>query len=357
MNELSSDSPHTLSAGLDAAADEMVERFRQGAVIANARGLGHTSFADVPDVSEMVNEMIAPADVEPFGGVSIRREEGLRASRGGDPVQAAERIAEARRLLDDAVLTPSAGLLAESLYSSAAAYLHYRQGDLAEARRGLDEAIALSNALWDEHGFRGAEARRLHLAHLIVRVEARLGGDPWAVVQTVCRLWDYLEGNTAAWPFAPYTRTGAEVNLRMAVLMLNEIVTEFAVLLAEHPELETAALDLLHREQCARHPADPYPFWYARAWLTARQALHGDDPEAALHAAGRFLSVVDGPRPLLWQSVVRDTVRLCRTLPGVAGRAAEILAAGALPDHSVPDCLRISGASSITPESPAGVTA
>ncbi|MBB4634841.1 hypothetical protein [Longimicrobium terrae] len=341
MNELSSDPPHAVSAGLDEVVAEMVEQFRRGAVVANAGGLGHTSFADVPDVSEMVNAMLSPADAEAFGAVSISREDGLRASRGGDQAKAAERIGEARRLLDGADLTPSARLLAESLYSSAAAYVRYRQGDLAGARRDLDEAIASSNALWDEHGFRGAEARRLHLAHLIVRVEARLGGDPWDVVQTVCRLWDYLEGNTAAWPFAPYARAGAEVNRRMAMLMLNEIVTEFAVLLAEHPEVETAALDLLHREQRARHPADPYPFSYARAWLTARQALHGDDPAAALQKAGPFLGVVDGPRPLLWQSVVRDTVRLCRTLPGAAGRAAETLAAGALADHTVPDCLRI----------------
>lgn len=352
MNVISSESAHTVFAGLDAAAAGMVERFRRGSAVANAGGLGHTSFADVPSVAEIVDEMLSSADVEAFGAVSIPREEGLRASRGGDQAQAAARIGDARRILDDAVLTPSARLLAESLHSSAVAYLRYREGDQAEARRHLDDSIALSNALWDEHGFRGAEARRLHLAHLIVRVEARGGVDPWEVVQTVCRLWDYLEGNTATWPFAPYARSGAEVNLLMAALMLNEIVTELAVLLAEHPELETAALDLLQREQCARHPAGPYPFSYARAWLTARQALQGEDPAAALEEAGHFLGVVDGPRPLLWQSVVRDTVRLCRTLPGTAGRAAEILAAGALPDHTVPDCLRIGGAQSIDPDPP-----
>ncbi|HEX8395661.1 MAG TPA: hypothetical protein VF665_25135, partial [Longimicrobium sp.] len=200
---------------------------------------------------------------------------------------------------------------------------------------------ASTNALHDDHGFAGAEARRLHLAHLVVRVEARRATAPQRVLATVCRLWDYVEGNAAAWPWAPYAMPGATVAPRLAALSLNEIVTELALLLAEHPELEAGALDLLAREQTARDRTVPYPYLYARAWLTLRQRLAAGEPHAAIHAAGRFLGVVDGPRPLLWYSALRDTVRFCRALSGTPARAAEILAASVPLDPALPSCLRI----------------
>lgn len=320
-----------------------MRRFRLGAEVLRHVPLGQASFAGVETIASMVNAWLPPEDLAAFHALSTPREDGLRASRQGDALRAEARMEDAEAMIAGAALSPQGTLLAESMHDSARAYLLYRAGDYTAARAHLDAALASTNALHDEHGFPGAEARRLHLAHLVVRVETCRGADRGWIVETVCRLWDYVEGNAEAWPFAPCARPGAEISPRMAALSLNEIVTELALLVAAEPELEAGTLELLARGQRTRSRIVPYPFLYARAWHTMKSALHAGDPAKALHAAGRFLGVVDGPRPLLWYAAVRDAHHLCLTLPLPSARdAAATLATGAPPLATLPDSLRIS---------------
>lgn len=335
----------THPSDLDTAAVQMVQRFRIGAEYVRTVQVGHASFAGVETIGRMVDGWLPPADREPFHALGVPREEALRASRGGDAPRARALMDTAERQLASATLSPGTRLLADSLHAAAEAYLCYRAGEHDRARAGLEAALASTNALHDRFGFAGAEGRRLHLAHLLARVEIRRGADPLEVARTVCRLWDYVEGNEAAWPFAPYARPGAQVSPRMAALSLNEIVTELALLLAADPSLDARALELLAREQRFRSRVVPYPYLYARAWLTMKAAIGEGAPAKALHAAGRFLGVVDGPRPLLWYAAVRDAHRFLRTLPGAASAgAADVLASETPPFSSLPECLRIEDA-------------
>jgi hypothetical protein len=281
------------------------------------------------------------------------REGALRLARQGDLAGAEEAIAYARAALSRTRLSPRATLLARSLHHAAEAYLRYRNGLHAEALRELDAALACTNAASDEHGFPAAEARRLHLAHVRVRVQRVRGDDPVRVVETVSRLWRYVEGAAECWPFAPLARPAVPIVPRMAAITLNEIVTEAAVMIAERPATAGDALAVL-RPHLAVPVQAADAFAYPRAWLRVKALRHAGASGPLLEAAAEFLATVDGPRPLLWLSALADARHVAGTLGGRAARGAEKRIARAVEGlpGDVPACLRVAAATP-TP-SPAG---
>lgn len=321
----------------------MASAAERGAELLRAVPLGTRTFAGVQRGDALVAAWLGAEEAARLQALGGPREAALRFARAGDMAGAEHAMGYARAGLGSRALSPRAMLLARSLHHAAEAYLHYRNGLHADAVREVAVALACNDTASDEHRYPGAEARRLHLAHVIVRVLRVRGDDPAEVATTVSRLWRYTEGGEACWPLAPLARAPVPVDPRMAAITLNEMVTEVAVLIAEHPEAADEALAALrpHLDACADGAGDAAA--YPRAWLRLSALRHRGEIEPFLAAAAEFLATVDGPRPLLWFSALADAHQVCAAMGGRAARAAAeriARAAEAVPGD-VPACLRI----------------
>jgi len=304
--------------------------------------LGIRTFAGVRSGDAIVTAWLGADEAARLRTLGGPREAALRFARAGDTAAAGEPMAYARAALASARLSPRALLLARSLHHAAEAYLHYRERRHDDAVREVEAALVCNDAASDEHGYPGAEARRLHLAHVMVRVLRVRGDDPLAVLKAMSRLWRYAEGGEARWPLSPLARPAVPVDPRMAAITLNEIVTEAAVLMAGDPSLAGDALAVLRPHLHA--PADAAdPFAYPRAWLRLKTLRHAGKVEPFLAAAAEFLATADGPRPLLWLDALADAHHVCAATGGGAGRTAaeRIARAAAGAPGDVPASLRI----------------
>jgi hypothetical protein len=315
----------------------------RGAELLRAVPLGTRTFAGVRRGDALVAAWLGAEEAARLGALGGPREAALRFARSGDMAAAEHAMGYARAGLGSRALSPGAMLLARSLHHAAEAYLHYRNGFHDDAVREVEAALACNDTASDEHRYPGAEARRLHLAHVMVRVLRVRGDDPLAVVETVSRLWRYVEGGEACWPLAPLARPPVPVDPRMAAITLNEIVTEAAVLMGEHRELAGDALAVLRPHLTVPADGGEDVAAYPRAWLRLKALRHGGAAEPFLSAAAEFLAEVDGPRPLLWFSALADAHHVCVAMGSRAARAAaeRIARAAEGVPGDVPACLRI----------------
>jgi hypothetical protein len=231
------------------------------------------------------------------------REKGLKAARTGDLVSAARLIGQARDLFQATMLCKEALAFLESFQLAAEAYLQYKERHYDQARASLLGAIRACHVLRDEFGYL-IEARRVHLARNIVRVET-LVNNPKEAMRLASCLERYLEGCPERWPFLefPVATVLEPLSDEIRLLLMDQILGEIALLWSRRNpqcrELMIQGSELLLRD------GEMATGIFARVhtWLAAMGASAEDDVRGFLEHALYFFSERPGYLGNAWREL------------------------------------------------------
>jgi hypothetical protein len=266
------------------------------------------------------------------------REHALALGRAGQQQEAEAAMKLARFLLSAAGFSPLGRAAADTLHHAAEAYLSYRRGDFGDAGARMAASVAATDRLadaWGESFF--TTARRVHLLHNQMKVEARRGAAREAVVLGAGIL-AHLAGSSAHAGLPALARPVPALEPSVADSFCEVVGVTLAEIFAAVPDAEARELlGLLADVTPARNRAAAR-VW---AWLPLKSAAFADDPRGFLEGAVPFLRAGRGRAAVLWYAVALDVVRVARRVGAetTADGAAEIEAAlGA--DPRVPKCIQ-----------------
>jgi hypothetical protein len=249
------------------------------------------------------------------------REKGLASARAGDLVTGARLIGQARDLFHAAALCQEALAFLESFQWAAEAYMQYKERQYAPARASLLSALQACHVLRDVFGYH-VEARRIHLARNIVRVETFANHQQEAMRLASC-LEAYVEGCQERWPFPEFPVATAPDPLEEEVrwLLMDQILGEIALLWTRrNPRCREHVT--LTRELLLAGGETGGELARVRTWLAALHASAKDDLKGFLDHALLFFSEQPGPFGNAWRELSLELFEVARNkLPLPVDRA------------------------------------
>jgi hypothetical protein len=250
------------------------------------------------------------------------REKGLALVRSGDLQGGADLLRKARAFFTQATLCEEGVAFLESFQLAAEAYLQYKERQYDATRVALRGAIQACHVLRDEYGY-CVEARRIHLARNIIRVETYANRQVEAM-QLASRLVRYIDGRGEPWPIPDLRLVTAPDPLRAKArwILMDQILGELALLTRRH---KPRAPDLIPLGSALfQEGATDDNFAPVHTWLAAMRASADGDAAAFLKHARVFFSEAPAYLAQAWRElslefldVVKEIApEIVATLPG-----------------------------------------
>jgi hypothetical protein len=274
--------PIMMSAG---AAGDLYRALAQGLIQERLSAADHAQYLVVRDLSRQAVELATQA-----------RYEAARQAFG-----------QATTYLQERSESEEVHLLGQSWIDQGEAYLAVRLQQWCRARQRLQSAMAAETALEEQYGYALFHIGRVHLGHLLLRVEAGSGNAPVAV-DLAQQIVEYVLGQRDGLPFGHgwSTAHAAQTPAALRYAMLARIASEVGTVLALQPFEQ--AQTLLQRfpswQQFDGHPqlAEIYHWGQTKAAFLQGHTVNFLTHCAAFLHAGRRETT-------LWYATVLD---LCR---------------------------------------------
>jgi hypothetical protein len=210
-------------------------------------------------------------------------------------------------------------LLCRSWVDQGKAYLHARAQEWEPARRCLASAMASDYALESRFGYTLFHIGRVHVLHLMLRVDAG-AGDVEKAIDTAQAIVEYLHGEReelpmgGGWCRGKAAAVPEDLRNAMTARIASEVGTQLALCGAG------TAPALLHRFPAWRQLRDHHMLHEIYQWGETKEAFLERDSAGFLERALPMLAV--GRRETtLWYAVVLDLCRACTALRPRAGGA------------------------------------
>lgn len=236
----------------------------------------------------------------------------------GDPSGAREDFLDVNAGLERLEVGDECRLLCRSWIDQGEAYLDAREGAWEQARRRLARAMASDYVLESRYGYTVFHIGRVHVLHLMLRVEAG-AGDPAKAIDMAQAIVEYVRGERDSlpmgegWSRARAAAVPGDLRDAMTARISSEVGTQLALCEAD------AARALFQRFPAWRRFRDHHMLHEVFQWGETKQAfLDGDCARFLEHcesllAAGRRETT-------LWYAAVLDLCRTCMVLRPRAGR-------------------------------------
>lgn len=274
------------------------------------------------------------------------REQALSLSRAGKQEEAEATMKLARFLLSVAGFSPLGRAAADTLHHAAEAYLSYRRGDFADANARMAASVAATDRLadaWGESLF--TTARRVHLLHNQMKVEARRGARREAVTLGAGVL-AHLAGCSSHPGIPTLARPASALDPVIAIGLCDTVAATVAEALVGIADAEAKELLGLFAGVVPHGAATEARAW---GWLPVKSASLADDPRGFLEAAAPFLRAGRGRAPVLWYAVTLDVVRAARKLgPGAVPDGVAEIEAMLSTGPRVPTCMQAAARSGLS---------
>jgi hypothetical protein len=253
-----------------------------------------------------------------FGKARKFQKAALRTAKKENLPLARQLVRRADDLLDEGQMSEDGYAVAYHFFLSVRAYVAYRDGDIDSARRDMRRSLELLNGLRNRGRCLDLDARRVHLARNMLRLDAR-GGRPRKATAAVFGLFRYLTGEYEAWPYDDLVcRVRGEPMCDMERrMMFDQVGRELALVLIHNDDAvrrDVISNGLRHARDAegARPANSPLPNHIAitRQWLNAMDARLHDDPSRFFHEAAKTFRL-GRIAPSLWFSLAREVVVAC----------------------------------------------
>lgn len=238
----------------------------------------------------------------------------LRTAKNEDSPLARKLLSRADVLLDEDEMSRDGYDVGRHFFLAVRSYISYRDGDVSTSRGDMQRALSLVNGLRQRGRCLELDARRVHLARNLLRLDAH-SDRPQRAATAAFGLLKYTVGAQDAWPYEQLRCTVADAPMIEAerYMMYDHIGRELALLLIQNaPEVGLRVVttgqkmldapgESVPGEHLPRHiPA-------TRAWLAAMEARLQQPTESFLVEATRAFRL-GRPAPSLWISLVRDVL-------------------------------------------------
>jgi hypothetical protein len=264
--------------------------------------------------------------------------------RRAEYAEAQQAFGQAAAYLREHVEAAEVRLLGRCWIDQGEAYLAVRLQQWEYARARLQAAMAAETCLEESYGYALLHVSRLHLVHLLLRVEASAGQAALAIALAQ-HLVSYILGccTTLPWGHGWSAVRAAQIPIVFRHALLARIASEVGTVLALQPLAEAQAL--FQGFPSWQQFADHVPLAEIYHWGQTKTAfLHGNTV-AFLEYCTDFLAA--GRRETtLWYATVLDLCHCCAALrPALTRVFRQEVAADAtqwqgLPDHLLPPVLR-----------------
>ena len=251
------------------------------------------------------------------------RRQALTAARKGELALARGLFKTALGMLHLEKMTREGRFVALNLIKPAESYIRYKQNDYRQAHALMEEALSCSNVLRDEFGYEDMDARRVHLASNLMRLESH-SGEARTAARIGFQLLHYVEGDGESWPLTNLAAATNDVRIPapLRTTAFNQAAWELALLFAHGGKATQAvALEEGDRAAAQRRTKRTHRIESLALWTRARRALAEADHTAFLAQASLFFPEGHAT-PMLWLALAADICRVCDEAGG--GRARSL---------------------------------
>ena len=284
---------------------------------------------DINDIKDFISKLPEEDEARIWKSTGVYWE-ALKSAREGALARAERFFQVVLSMLPLAKMTRESRFVALNLIKPVESYIRYKQNDYQQARALMEEALSYSNVLRDEFGYEDIDARRVHLACNLMRLESR-SGEIRRAARMGFQLLHYVEGDGESWPLTNLAAATNDVQIppHLRTVGFTQAAWELALLFANEGKASQAVAVEEGERVAAQRRAEPtHQIESLALWTGAKRALAEGDPAAFLAQASLFYD--EGlATPILWIALATDTCRVCDEEGG--GRARSLRKA--ITDH------------------------
>ena len=241
---------------------------------------------------------------------------GLAALFQGKLLEAKQAYITANNIIKSGQLTHESSLMIKNIFNASEAYFDYRQGDYESARVNLHIALEACMALINQYAYDVLQARPIHLACNLVKVEACSGNNEKAI-KIACYLINNIEGNynCSLYKDINLLKPVQYLPLNNENVLFIQVFEEIAKLLAScndnvSNKLITVASNLLGD----RNLSSNKQFDREYTWFKNKKALTKGQVIEFIEESSKFLADGRGFSKLLWHATVLDILKICKNI-------------------------------------------
>lgn len=261
-----------------------------------------------------MSKRVPPSEIAILTKAAKVRGYGFALAKKDDLVNGQQAIELARSLYVHESFSPEAFAVAETFHEAAIAYVHHKMNDYSSAYQALLSSLKYCKVLRDDYGYE-IEARRIHLARNLIRVESTAGNSEIAI-RLIGSLLNYLNGDVNVWPF-PETRLSTnpdQLETPLKLFLADQVLGEAYSLLSQPKPIALNLIKMGEPYLFSEDFNDDSDLAKVHLWLSAMRASVEDDIPTFLKKVALFLADGPGYMGRTWQAAVKELFKMCQKI-------------------------------------------
>lgn len=230
--------------------------------------------------------------------------------------EAKQAYATINKIIRYSTLNYETSLIIKDEFSASKGYLNYRQGNYESARANIQIALESCMALINQYNYGFLQARSIHLACNIVKVEA-CSGNKEKAMKIACYLISNIEGNcdNSLYKDIDLLKPVQHLSFKNESFLLTQVFEEVAKLFASCERSKSNKLvDLATNLLGERNLSSNEQFYREHTWLENKKVLAEGKTVELLEKASEFLADGRGSCKLLWHATVLDVLKISQNI-------------------------------------------